>query len=123
MKTENTAIESKPKEVVLSLINAINSEDFKTARTFVTPDMKFSGVLGSRDGADAYFKDMEQMKLKYDVKKIFADDNDASVFYDLQMGGQKVFCSAWYHLKDGKVSSLKVVFDPRPVLDDRSKKN
>jgi|SRR3954466_10871313 len=123
MKTETNVIENKTKDVVLSLINAINSEDFKTAKSLVAEDMKFSGVLGSRDGADAYFKDMQQMKLKYDVKKVFSDGADACVLYNLEMSGKKIFCCAWYHLKDGKVNSLKVVFDPRPVLEATHKKN
>jgi len=38
--------------------------------------MTFKGVLGSRDGADAYMKDMEEMKLKYDIKKTIAQEHD-----------------------------------------------
>lgn len=123
MKTENNVLENKTKDIVLSLINSINKEDFKTARTLVTDDMKFNGVLGSRDGADAYFKDMEQMKLKYDVKKSFSDGNDACVLYELEMNGKKILCCGWYHLRGDKVNSLRVIFDPRPVLETADKKN
>lgn len=108
---------TESKEVVLSLIEALNKEDFDTARTYVNDDMKFVGVLGSRNGAEAYFKDMKLMKLKYDVKKVFAEDDDVCLFYDLKMSGATIFGCAWYGLKDGKVSSLKVVFDPRPVIE------
>jgi predicted ester cyclase len=117
MKTETTLIENKTKDIVLSLLDAINKEDFKKARTYVSDDFKFSGVLGSRNGADAYFKDMEQMKFKYEIKKSFTDGKDACIFYDVTMSGRKIFCCAWYHLKDDKINSLRVVFDPRPVLE------
>lgn len=123
MKTETELIENKTKDVVLALINAINNEDFKTARTYVTNDMKFIGVLGSRDSADAYFSDMEKMKLKYDVKKWFTDGNDACVFYELEIEGKKIFCCGWYHLKNEKVNSLRVIFDPREVIGSSPKKN
>jgi ketosteroid isomerase-like protein len=68
--------ETDTKQVVLSFLNAVNNEDFKAARRYVTNDMKFNGVLGSRDGAEDYFEGMEKLKFKFDVKKVFVDDND-----------------------------------------------
>jgi hypothetical protein len=122
MKTETATIETKTKDIVLSLLDAINKEDFKKARTYITDDFKFNGVLGSRDGADAYLKDMEQMKFKYETKKVLYDEKDVCIFYDITMSGKKIFCSGWYHLRDNKVSSLRVVFDPRPVLEASERK-
>jgi hypothetical protein len=65
---------------------------------------------------------MERMKLKYGIKKIFADENDVCLFYDLSMGGLTLFGCGWYHVQNGKINSLKVVFDPRPVLEASDKK-
>jgi predicted ester cyclase len=110
-----------PKELVLACVDAINKEDFKTARQFVSNDLSFAGVMGSRQGADAYFADMEHMRLKYEVKKIFADGNDVCLFYDLKMSGTNIFVCAWYQVSGGKIQSLRVVFDPRPVLEAQSK--
>ena len=104
------------KEVVLAFVKSINEEDFKTARVHASDDMTFVGVLGSRDGADAYFRDMENMKLKYDIRKVFEDGDDVCLFYDLDMNGETIFCCGWYHVTNGKIDSLKVLFDPRPVL-------
>ena len=120
---ENTvAAITDAKEVVLSCVDAINAEDFKTARRYVSEDMTFNGVLGSRNGADEYFKDMEKMKLKYNIRKTIREGNDVCLFYDVNLSGAKVFCGAWYHLEEGKIKSLKVVFDPRPVLEESEKK-
>lgn len=113
--------ETGSREIVLSCIKALNNEDFKTARTYVSDDMKFIGVLGSRDGADAYFNDMERMRLKYRIQKVLADDNDVCIFYDLEISGKTIFGCGWYHLENGKIDSLKVVFDPRPLLDGQGK--
>jgi hypothetical protein len=110
------------KEIVLSCINALNNEDFKTAKSYVSDDMTFEGVLGSRNGADAYFNDMEKMKLKYDIIKAFVDGDDVCLLYNLQMSGLTLFGCGWYHVNDGKINSLKVVFDPRPVLELSQKK-
>lgn len=105
------------KEIVLAFVEALNRSDFQTARKYVAEDLKFVGVLGSREGADAYFRDMERMRLKYDVKKAFAEGNDVCLFYDITMGSVTVFCAGWYQLSDGKIRSFRVVFDPRPVLE------
>ena len=104
------------KEVVLACVDAITKEDFQLARTYVSPDMHFDGVLGSRDGLEAYFLDMEKMRLKYDVKKVFVDGNDVCLLYNIFLAGAEVFCCGLYHVEAGKIRSLKVVFDPRPVL-------
>ena len=110
------------KQFVLSFIKALNKEDFKAARAYVSDDMKFVGVLGSRDSADAYFKDMERMKLKYHIKKVFADGNDVCLLYDLDMQDRTIFGCGWYHLELDKINSLLVVFDPRPLLEGEEKK-
>jgi hypothetical protein len=110
---------SHSENVVKAFIKAINNEDFTTARKYVNDNLKFDGVMGSRDGADIYFSDMERMKFKYDVKKIFADEDDVCVLYDINMGGATIFTCGWYKLENCKISSLKVVFDPRPLLEKK----
>ena len=114
----------EPKDIVLSFLMAMNQEDFKEARKYVSDDMKFIGVMGTRDSADAYFKDMEHMKLKYDIQKVFQDEEteEVSVFYDITMSGRKIFSSGWYKIKDEKIESFKVLFDPRPILEAAPKK-
>lgn len=104
-------------EVVNAFLKAMNNEDFNAARKYARDDMKFVGVLGSRDGADAYFQDMEKMKFKYEIKRMFTDNDDVSVFYDINMGDNTIFSSGWYHVIDGKINNIRVVFDPRPLLE------
>jgi len=123
MSAENQTVSAgtEAKEVVLAFIDAINDEDFEKARTYVTHDLQFVGVMGTRNGADAYFNDMQKMKFKYDVKKSVAEDNDVCLLYDIDMGGKTIFCMGWYQLVDGKIKSFKVVFDPRPLLEKDEK--
>ena len=116
-----TTTKTNAKEIVLSCVKALNEEDFKTARKYMTEDFSFIGVLGSRDGAAAYFNDMEKMKLKYDIKKAFVDGNDVCLLYDLTMSGVTLFGCGWDHVTGDKIDSLKVVFDPRPILEQSDK--
>lgn len=106
------------KQTVLSFIKALNEEDFEAAREYISDDMKFIGVMGTRDGADTYMKDMEKMKFKYDIKKAFADGSDVCLWYDISMSDHKIFSSGWYHVNHGKIEWFKVLFDPRPLLAD-----
>ncbi|MBS1526740.1 MAG: nuclear transport factor 2 family protein [Bacteroidetes bacterium] len=112
---------STAKETVLLFLNAMNAEDFELARKYVADDMKFTGVMGARDSADAYFADMEKMKFKYEIKKVLADNHDVSVFYDINMSGKTIFTSGWYHVDNGKIEWFKVLFDPRPLLEPTEK--
>ncbi len=110
-------------EIVMACINALNREDFKAARKYTTDNFSFVGVLGSRNGAEAYFNDMEKMKLKYDVKKVFVNGDDVCLLYDLTMSGITIFGCGWYHVDGDKINSLRVVFDPRPILELSDKSN
>jgi len=111
---------SNAEKAVMTFINALNAEDFTTAREQLADGMKFDGVMGSRDSAEAYITDMKRMKFKYNIKKLFADENDVCLLYDIDMGGATIFTCGWYHVEDGKIASLKVVFDPRPLLEKKA---
>ncbi|MDO3626477.1 nuclear transport factor 2 family protein [Mucilaginibacter sp. BT774] len=104
------------KYTVMSFLKSLNEEEFDNARKYADEDLKFEGVLGSRNGADAYFEDMKKMKFKYHLLKTFADGTDVCVLYDIDMGGITVFCCGWYQVEHHKITSIKVVFDPRPLL-------
>ena len=108
-------------KIVLSFINALNKEDFKTAKNCLADDMKFIGVLGTREGADVYIADMQKIKLKYDILKTFSDENDVCLFYDIAMSGKKIFSCGWYEIESNKIKSFKVIFDPRLLLEQSPK--
>lgn len=124
MRTENHDLVQaiNAKEIVMSCINALNEEDFDKARKFVNENMRFIGVLGSRNGAEEYFADMRKMKLKYHIKKVFENGDDVCLLYDLDISGISIFGCGWYHVRNGKIDTLQVVFDPRPILES-SRKN
>ncbi|HMH22709.1 MAG TPA: nuclear transport factor 2 family protein [Puia sp.] len=124
MTTKNHAVPTaiSAKDTVLSFIEALNDEDFKGARNYVKDDFAFSGVMGSRDGADAYFKDMEKMRMKYKIRKTFATGNDVCLLFDFTQGGLTIFGCGWYQVEDGKINTYRVVFDPRPILEAQEKK-
>lgn len=112
-----SSVTTDSRQIVLAFIKAMNDLDYQKARTFVTDDFNFVGVLGARNGAEPYFNDMQKMKFRYNVLKSFADGNDVCLFYDIDMSGQTIFCCGWYQLQNDKIKSFRVVFDPRPLLE------
>jgi len=104
------------KEIVTRFIESLNQEDFDTALTLLHSNMTFEGVLGTRNGSDAYMADMKKMKLKYRIRELMSNGDNIAVFYDVQMGGKDIFSAGWYQVHDGKIQRFRVVFDPRPLL-------
>ncbi len=109
------------RNTVMAFLRHLNEENFAAARKCADDDLKFDGVMGSRDGADAYFADMEKMKFKYEIKKAFRNGNHVCLLYDINMDGITIFTCGWYHIKNNKIKTIKVVFDPRPLLEKTGK--
>ncbi|MDN3693641.1 nuclear transport factor 2 family protein [Chryseobacterium tructae] len=99
-------------------IQYLNEEDFDKAENCLDPAFKFIGVLGTRENASIYMKDMRQMKFKYQIIKTFTSGEDICFWYIIEIGGKTIESSGWYQIINGKIHSLKVLFDPRPLLND-----
>ncbi|AZA76216.1 nuclear transport factor 2 family protein [Chryseobacterium sp. G0186] len=104
--------------VAEQFIQYLNEEDFDKAASCLNPDFKFTGVLGTRESASAYINDMKQMKLKYEVLKAFTSGEDVCFWYHINMGNKTVLASGWYQIINEKIHSFKVLFDPRPLLNE-----
>ena len=105
------AAHNKAKEIVLYFIKAINEEDYTKASTYTSASMDYDGILGTLHGANTYFSELEKMRIKFDIKKAFADEDDVCLFYEANVGGCMVPACGWYHLKDDKIVSSKIIFD------------
>ena len=83
----------------------------------------YMASLNSFNGAEPYFKYVEHLNLpKLDIKKVFAEgSHDVCVHSELNYSipPAPIFVSAWYQVHDGKISSMKLVFDPRPFLQQQ----
>ena len=122
MTQQTETNEKQAKKTVLSFVAYLNEENFEAAKALASDDIRFDGVLAQRHGKEAYFTDMEKMKMKYDVVKAFADEQDVCLLSNVTSGGTTMFTASWYHVEGDKIKSLKVVFDPRPALEKMGKK-
>jgi predicted ester cyclase len=105
---------NRPLDVVMSYINALDSQHYDRALEHLHDRVRIRGPAGETFGKPLDFIEMlRKWQGKYDVKKAFADGDDVCVLYDLKTSGPTVFMSSWYQVKDGKIVSIQSVFDPR----------
>ena len=99
------------KETVLEFIRDLNEQKYPEARGLVTEGFSFQSPVIKIGDPTEYFRQMGELKIKYDVKKAFSDGDDVCVFYDYTIKGMTRFGCGWYKLKDGKIASLRIVSD------------
>jgi limonene-1,2-epoxide hydrolase len=116
MTTQVSSASDEVKHIIGKFVKALNDENFQLARKYVKDDIKNSNPVSSHDNAEAYFEELARLRLKFKMHKIFADGNEACVLYDVTASGITLFACGWFQVDDGKVSSLRVVFDPTPLL-------
>lgn len=119
---------SDSKDTVMSYIRALDGQDYDGALKYLHDRVRIRGPAGETFGKPLDFIEMLRgYHGKYDVKKVFSDEDDVCVLYDLKTSGPTVFMSSWYQVRDGKIVSIQTVFDPRafgqlpgkrPDLDD-----
>jgi uncharacterized protein YozE (UPF0346 family) len=129
-KNESSA--KSAKEIVMEFLQAAERRDFKSAISYLKDNVSYVSPLNSFDRAEPYLKYFEHVDLPpLDIKKEFADSNDVCILHELTLKPhpmiQKIvtptgtcFVCTWYHVdEDWKISSIRVVFDPRPFVQDR----
>jgi ketosteroid isomerase-like protein len=110
------------KEIVMEYLQAVEREDFESARSYLKDDVSYVSPLNSFDNAEAYLKYNFSLHLpKLDVKKIFADGNDVCIFHETTLAKPPatVFTSILVQVDGGKISSIRVLFDPRPFVQPK----
>jgi hypothetical protein len=120
-KNESSA--KSAKDIVMEYLQAADRRDFQSARGYLTDNISYVSPLNSFDRAEPYLKYYEHLDLpKLDIKKEFADSNDVCILHELNFGKPPVtslVCS-WFHVDDEeKISLIRVVFDPRPFVQQK----
>jgi hypothetical protein len=111
------------KEIVMEYLQVlIERRDFQTARGYLKDNVSYVSPLNSFDRVEPYLKYNESLHLpKPDIKKVFADGDDVCLIYEMTLATQPTTLpvSLWAHVDDGKISSINIIFDPRPFLQPK----
>lgn len=103
----------------MEYMQAAERRDFESARGYLKDNMSYVSPLNSFDRAEPYLKYNFSLHMpKLDIKKIFADGDDVCLLHEtaLTTPPATVFAAVWFHVDGGKISSIRVVFDPRPFV-------
>ncbi len=103
-----------PKEIVLSFVSALNRKDYDGARRHVSEDFSFRSPVMEITNPEEYFRQMRQLMIRYEIRKVFAEGEDVCLFYDYTTGGATRFGCGWYRLRAGRIASLRILSDIPP---------
>jgi hypothetical protein len=107
-------------QVAATYFRAWQAKDFETFRSVLADDVVFDGPFGHVEGGDACAEGIErlsQIVTDIDVQKRFVDGADVLTWFDLHTSAAPPCPTAnWSHLENGKITRIRVAFDPRPLV-------
>jgi limonene-1,2-epoxide hydrolase len=118
MDINTSLINSQSVEIYKAYAEALNALDIERTRTYLHDGLTYQGPVGETQGADAYLKQVTAVGLRQEVRKIFVDGDDVCVLADLSTAkapGIRLFGCGWFQVKEGKIVSIRTIFDPRPL--------
>ena len=93
--------------------------DFGTLRSILADDVTFDGPLGQAKNAEeciAGLQGMSKMMTGLVETKTWVDGPDVLTWFDLHMGEAGPLPTVnWRHVENGKITAIRVTFDPRPL--------
>jgi len=106
--------------VAATYFRAWKARDFTSLRAILADDVTFHGPLATIDNADDCVKGLHAMAQVLDdlvVQQVFVDGPDVLTWFDLHTTVAPPAPTAnWSHVEDGKITRIRVAFDPRALL-------
>lgn len=110
-----------PVHVADTYFTSWRGKDFEQLRSVLAEDVTFSGPLAELQGADACRAGLERMSevvTDVEVLKRFVDGEDVLTWFKLHTLHTPPMPTAnWSRVRDGKITAIRVTFDPRPLLN------
>ena len=96
------------------------ARDFARLGTVLADDVDFAGPMGRVKGRDECLrglKGLATIMTGIDVQKVFSAGSDVLTWYDMATTvADPVPVANWMHIEDGKITRIRVAFDPRGIL-------
>lgn len=96
--------------------------DFRTVRSVLADDATFRGTLGAADGIDACIEGLRGLATivtDIRIERMVVDGDDAMTWYELCTSvAPPVPTVNWSHVENGRITRIRAVFDPRPLVGD-----
>lgn len=109
-----------PGETATAYFDAWSARDVGRVRPLLDEDVAFVGALGSTSGIDATLDGLGRMFATTErvaVIKRWIDGPDVLTWFELYTTTAGPLAIAnWSHVEGGRIRSIRVTFDPRPLL-------
>lgn len=109
-----------PRTLATTYLTSWKTGDFDTLRSILADDVTFRGVLGATDGIDdtlAGLRGMAAIVTDFQVQAMVVDGDDVMTWYDFHTTVTDPMPTVnWSHVQSGKITAIRAVFDPRPLL-------
>ncbi|MGH3502933.1 MAG: nuclear transport factor 2 family protein [Nocardioidaceae bacterium] len=109
-----------PTEIAGRYFEAWRAKDMDAYRALLADGADFAGPMGQAHGVDecvAGMRGLASMTTDVVVHKMLSDDNDVITWFELHTADAAPCPVAnWTHVEDGKITQIRVTFDPRPLL-------
>ena len=107
------------KHIVLGFYSALEKQDYAGIRRLLHDNLSFRGPIDTFDDAAPYLEALKKLAPiteRIEVKKMFAEETDVCVLYDLvtKTPAGTAFVAEWFQVKGEKIAAIQVVFDARP---------
>jgi len=109
-----------PASVAAAYFDAWQDNDIERVRPLLHQDVEFTGALGSTRGLDdtlAGLGGMFAMTKQVKVIKRWVDGPDVLTWFELRTAAAGPLAVVnWSHVEAGRITRIRVTFDPRPLL-------
>ncbi len=109
-----------PAEALGIYYDSWRSNDFERLRSVLADQMEFSGPLAQITGADECVRGLQRMsEIKTDIviERLLCDGPDVFTWFELHTTiAPPIPVASWGTVEGGKITRLRVTFDPRPIL-------
>ena len=109
-----------PQSVAAAYFDAWKANDIERVRPLLHTDVDFVGALGKTHGVAETLSglgDMFAMTRQVEVIHRWIDGPDVLTWFELRTAtaGPMAIVN-WSHVEDGRITRIRVTFDPRPML-------
>jgi hypothetical protein len=108
-------------ETARSYFTAWNDRDFDRLIELLADDVDFVGPMGTAHGPEQALGGLRGVRGTVDeiaVTKIWTDGPDAITWFEFRRAGQDPVPTVnWSHVVDGRITRIRVTFDPRPMIN------
>jgi limonene-1,2-epoxide hydrolase len=109
-----------PAEVAAAYFHAWQHGDIDQVRPLLDSGVTFDGALGATRGIEETLRGlagMFGMTKQVEVKKRWTDGPDVLTWFELSTAtAGPLPIVNWSHVEDGRITWIRVTFDPRPLL-------